>query len=70
MEKTVSINETPSNYMETVIMVHLIYCEERGNYSPNKVSPIDGVEILVGTRISTGRESLFNFLGQINQSVI
>ena len=43
MEKTVPINETPSNYMETVIMVHLIYCEERGNYSPNKVSPTDGV---------------------------
>ena len=29
--------------METVIMVHLIYCEERGNYSPNKVSPTSGV---------------------------
>lgn len=43
MERTVSINETPSNYMETVIMVHLIYCEERGNYSPNKVSPTAGV---------------------------
>ena len=38
-------------------MVHLIYCEVRGSYSPNKVS-LTTIFYLLRTRISTGPESL------------